>query len=233
MEVGLRAPAWPQPGQDWRRYVEENTQAVLQVGGMNRARVRLLRFPEGGIALLKDFSRSSWIYRQTVGRLSIQNEAAAYAAADSLKGVPRLLGRPDPHSLLIEAIAGRSLNTIPRETHWLPFTIIEQARQLLAGLHALGVAHADLGHDADGWFGRDANVLWGDDGQLYLVDMASAVFRWRCPAPIFEAFCWHDRLLVTKILRRFFPDREDQPEFHMHRQMPAAQRRWLKLLKKI
>ncbi len=206
---------------------------MLQVGGHDRARVRLLRCPDGRTALLKDFSRSNWLYRKTVGRLSIHNEAAAYAAADSLPGVPRLLGRPDADSLLVEAIAGRSLNTIPRETHWLPFEIIEQARQLLTGLHVLGVAHADLGHDADGWFGRDANVLWGDDGQLYLVDLASAVFRSRCPGPIFDAFCWHDRLLITKILRRFFPDREDQPEFHMHRQMPPSQRRWLRLLKKI
>ncbi len=233
MEVGLWAPAWLKPGLEWRRYVEENTQAVLQVGGKYRARVRLLRCPDGRTALLKDFSKASWLYRQTIGRLSIQNEAAAYAAADSLVGVPKLLGRPDADSILLEAIAGRSLNTIPRETHWLPFEIIEQARQLLAGLHALGVAHADLGHDSDGWFGRDANVLWGDDGQLYLVDLASAVFRNRCPAPIFEAFCWHDRLLITKVLRRFFPDRCDQPEFFMHRQMPAAQRRWLKLLKKV
>lgn len=233
MEVGLRAPAWLNPGLDWRRYVEENTQAVLQVGGRHRARVRLLRCPDGRTALLKDFSKASWLYRQSVGRFSIHNEAAAYAAAQPLRGVPRLLARPDADSLLIEAIAGRSLNTIPRETHWLPFEIVEQARQLLAGLHALGVAHGDLGHDSDGWFGRDANVLWGDDGQLYLIDLASAVFRSRCPAPIFEAFCWHDRLLITKVLRRFFPDRSDQPEFHMHRKMPVAQRRWLKLLKKI
>lgn len=233
MEVGLRAPAWLMPGAEWRRYVEENTQAVLQVGGRDRARVRLLRCPDGSVALLKDFSRANWLYRQTIGRLSIHNEAAAHAAADSLRGVPRLLARPHADSLLVEAVAGRSLNTIARETHRLPFEIVEQARQLLAGLHALGIAHADLGHDADGWFGRDANVLWGEDGQLYLVDLASAVFRSRCPAPVFEAFCWHDRLLVTKILRRFFPDREDQPEFHMHQQMPASQRRWLKLLKKI
>lgn len=233
MEVGLGAPAWLKPGVDWRRYVEENTQAVLQVGGRYRARVRLLRCPDGNPAVLKDFTKASWLYRQSVGRLSIQNEAAAYAAADPLVGVPRLLARPDADSLLVEAIAGRSLNTIPRETHWLPFEIVEQARQLLAGLHALGVAHADLGHDSDGWFGRDANVLWGDDGQLYLVDLASAVFRSRCPAPIFDAFCWHDRLLITKVLRRFFPDRCDQPEFSMHRQMPPAQRRWLKLLKKV
>mgnify|MGYP003584499765 CR=1 FL=1 len=233
MEVVLRTSSWLKSGQDWRRYVEENTQAVLQVGGPDRARVRLLRCPDGGTALLKDFSRASWLYRKTVGRLSLQNEAAAYAAADSLTGVPRLLGRPDADSILVEAIAGRSLNTIPRETHWLPFDIIEQARQLLTGLHSLGIAHADLGHDADGWFGRDANVLWGDDGQLYLVDLASAVFRSRCPGPIFKAFCWHDRLLITKILRRFFPDREDQPEFHLHRHMPPAQKRWLKLLKKI
>lgn len=206
---------------------------MLQVGGTDRARVRLLHCPDGRPALLKDFSKASWFYRSTFGRLSIQNEAAAYQAADSLAGVPRLLGRPDSYSLLVEAIAGRSINTIPRETHWLPFAILEQARQLLAGLHRLGVAHGDLGHDADGWLGRDANVLWGDDGQLYLVDLASAVFRSRCPEPIFQAFCWHDRLLITKILRRFFPDRHDQPEYNMHLSMPPNQRRWLKLLKKI
>jgi hypothetical protein len=131
------------------------------VGGSDRARVRLLRWHDGSDALLKDFSRSHWLYRQTLGRLAISNEARAYILADRLEGVPRLLARPEADSLVVEAVAGRSLNTIAPEQHDLPFAVVEQAREILRQLHLVGVAHGDLGHDANGCLGRDANLIWG------------------------------------------------------------------------
>ncbi|MFN8606752.1 MAG: hypothetical protein U0931_04430 [Vulcanimicrobiota bacterium] len=217
---------------NWREFVEQHTLAVLQVGGADRARVRLLQWPDGSQALLKDFSRSSWLYRMTLGRLAISNEARAYQLAEGVVGVPRLLARPQPDSLVVEGVQGRSLNTIAREDHDLPFGIVDQARDILARLHGIGVAHGDLGHDADGILGRDANVIWGE-GQLYLIDFASAVYRDRSPAPMFEAVCTYDRLLITKLLRRYFPERQQEPEFNLHLNLPPQQRVWLKMLKKI
>lgn len=217
---------------NWREFVELNTLAVLQVGGADRARVRLLQWPDGSQALLKDFTRSPWFYRKTLGRLAISNEARAYRLAEKVTGVPRLLARPEPDSLVVEGLPGSSLNTIPPEGHDLPFEIVEQARHILNQLHALGVAHGDLGHDADGFLGRDANVIWGN-GQLNLVDFASAVYRDRSPACIFQAVRSYDRLLVTKLLRRYFPDRKNEPEYDLHLKLPPGQRRWLKMLKKI
>lgn len=217
---------------NWREFVELNTLAVLQVGGADRARVRLLQWPDGSQALLKDFSRASWLYRHSLGRLAICNEARAYRLAASVVGVPRLLSRPGPDSLVVEGLPGRSLNTISPEAHGLPFEIVEQARAILSQIHRLGVAHGDLGHDADGFLGRDANVIWGD-GQLNLVDFASAVYRDRSPSCVFRAVCTYDRLLITKLLRRYFPERSNEPEYDLHLKLPPDQRRWLKLLKKI
>lgn len=194
--------------------------------------MRLLRWPDGSSALLKDFSRSSWLYRRTLGRMAISNEARAYVLAEGLEGVPRLLARPEVDSLVVEGVAGRSIDAIPPEERSLPFAIVEQAREILRQLHHLGVAHGDLGHDADGWLGRDANLIWGGE-RLHLIDFASAVYRDRSPAPVFEAVCYYDRLMITKLLRRYFPDREDEPEFNLHLNMPVRQKRWLKLLKKI
>ena len=114
----------------------------------------------------------------------------------------------------------------------LPLEAILQASRLVTSMHSAGVAHADLGHDFHGDFGRDTNLIW-DGQQLFVVDFAGAFHRAGWNGWGFELFRKHDRLVVTKLLRRFFPERSDFEGYRWDEDLTAWQWRTLRWLKKV
>lgn len=114
--------------------------------------------------VVKTFRRKSAPVRW-LGRTQIAREARAYEALVGLPGIPALLGRPDPLTLLLEYVEGQRLTHLrlgdaPRRE------AVQQLRELMDAMHARGVAHLDLR-------GRD-NVLVSPGGRLHLIDFAAA-----------------------------------------------------------
>lgn len=181
--------------------------------------------------MLKDYFHASAWYRRGVARWLIANEAAAYTRLQGLPGVPVLLGRPGPDGLLIQHIAGRSVRVLGYGD--LPRSAVEQARELVGGLHRRGVVHGDLGHDANGDYGRDTNLLLGDDGRLYVLDFAGALLAGRFNLGLYSVLARHDRLLPTKLVRRFWPEETDHPDYFGVERLPYWTRRVLRFLKKL
>lgn len=209
------------------RWAETHCVQVLQAGDQRRPSVRRLAW-RGQSYILKDYFHHNKARRATLGRLVIANEARAYRRLSGMAGVPSLCLQPSPDSLLIEYVAGTPLHKVAPGQ--LPFAAIEQAEQLLAGMHDRGVVHGDLGHDSHGDYGRDTNLIWGHDQRLYVVDFASAMFADGWSLGFYETFRRHDCLLVPKLLRRFFPE---HPCADGVSQLPATSRRWLRWLKKV
>ena len=207
------------------------TVASLQEAERQRPGVRRVRLSDGREAVWKGYWGSAGWYRHTVGRLAISNEVRAYRALEGVKGVPRVLARPSPDSFLVEFVDGASLRDL--EPGQLPWDAVVQTRQLIAAMHARGVVHGDLGHDWHGKMGRDANLVWGNDGTMYIIDFASAFFRQGWSLGLYRVFEPHDRLVITKLLRRFFPDRTREPEYSLQEQLGPWTLRILNLLKKL
>jgi predicted Ser/Thr protein kinase len=193
--------------------------------------VRLLRAPDGTRAVLKDYFHVDPLYRATVARFAIGNEARAYETLRGLTGIPTFYGRPTPDSLLVEFVDGTEVCRLTPGD--LPWSAVEQARELVRAMHERGVVHGDLGHDCTRVFGRDTNLILSPQGRLYVIDFASAMWRDRFSAGLYRTFEAHDRLVVTKLLRHFFAERKDSPEFERHLQLPPRMRMVLQFFKKL
>ena len=220
----------PRAGQA-EKWAQERVERVLQEGATDKPRVRVLCSSSGERAVLKDYWGCSWWLRQSIGRWVVSTESRAYRRLAGCRGIPAYWGAPDAFSLLIQYVEGRPVHRMRRGD--LPWTGIEQARLLLHNLRSRGVSHGDIGHDANGDFGRDANLIWGEDEQLYLFDFASASFAQDFTLGFYAVGRDHDGLLVTKLLQRFFPERQGEPEFNGVEQLSGWSRRWLRWFKKL
>ncbi len=138
---------------------------ALRLAGRNRTKADILlyRGPDFQVAV-KDYRSRPFLVRQTLGRLLIRREARAYEAARGLTGLPAFLGRVGPFALACQWIEARPLATMTT----LPAAddVFERLEEIVASLHARGIAHGDLHH-------RD--VLVSENGSVFLVDLATAV----------------------------------------------------------
>ena len=158
---------------------------------------------ENGIrAVVKDFSRNRFFFRNTVGRFLIWREARAYQKLSGIKGVPGFYGVIGGLALAVEEIPGRSLENLEKEMH-LPYTFFEAMETLVNAFHHRGVAHCDLK--------RAPNTLLGSDGMPYVVDWAAAISReelWFPPLNlIFRRFMLDDEMAIVKLALRHCPNR--------------------------
>jgi hypothetical protein len=175
------------------------TITVFREGGGSRPEVALVRFGERE-AVLKDYAHSDPWFRRLIGPVSTRREAWALRRLDGVKGVPRLLARPERHALLMEYLPGRSVRQL-RRTDSPPPEFFERLYELVAQIHARGLAHCDLR--------SRGNVLIGDDGLPYLVDFVAHFKRgqWWNPLTrwVYRKLCEADRTAVARLKRRFVP----------------------------
>jgi len=137
----------------------------LKLGGPTKADLRVVDIGDGPL-VVKDFARKAWWVR-AIGRLQISRECRAYLRLGPMTGVARLVGRVDPHALTLELIDGEELAFSPRRLEQ-GAEYLEQLRQIVAALHARGVAHLDLRN-------RE-NVMLDSGDRIHVLDLASAIW---------------------------------------------------------
>ncbi len=135
---------------------------TLQAGGPIFAVVQVVTH-ETGRAILKDFSRSTWLFQQSFGRFLAALEARAYRRLQGVAGIPRLITRTSPHGLLLEYVPGTNCLNAGPDSFSQEF--FDQVGALLSEVRARGVLHCDVG----------GNLVIGKDGKPWLVDFASSV----------------------------------------------------------
>lgn len=97
-----------------------------------------------------------------LGQLAAAYEAAVLGCLQGLPGVPRLRDMPPETALARDFIKGRPLQKdMQVSEEFFPLLM-----ELLAGMHARGVACVDLE--------KSENILVGDDGRPYLMDFQIA-----------------------------------------------------------
>jgi hypothetical protein len=172
---------------------------------------------------VKDYGPRSWFVRQTLGRLLISREAAAYRAAAGVPGLPRFLGRLGPFRLATEWIDAAPLAERGRDT--AAPECFDRLDEIVAELHRRGVALGDLHH-------RD--VLVDGGGGVHVVDLATAWVLGSRPSGwrrrIFERLRDQDRVAAARIRARFLGGDVDRAVEEVGGVAAARYRRarWLK-----
>jgi len=147
-----------------RAALERAARSTIKAGRSTKADLYRIDAP-GGPLVIKDFAaKPAWV--RPLGRLQIGRECRAYRWLRDQPGLPRLRGRVDAHALAIEWIDGDLLARATGRPDGPE--LFAKLADIVAGLHARGLVHLDLR-------GRQ-NVLLGRDGEVYVLDLASAVW---------------------------------------------------------
>jgi hypothetical protein len=123
-----------------------------------------------------------------------RREADHLERLDGVEGVPRLLARPSPDTLLREWIEGTTL----RERADVPDATFPALRRLVAEVHARGVAYADLA--------KEENVIVDERGRPWLVDFQISVARRTWLGGLVPLLQKADRFHLARHVRRRRPD---------------------------
>jgi serine/threonine protein kinase len=165
-------------------------------------RPAVLRVIDCGVkAVVKDFSRLGFLYRNTAGRFLVWRESKAYRHLRGINGTPRLFRSIDGLALVIEEIPGRSLENAYRDTT-LPASFFNELEDLVNRVHGRGLAHCDLK--------KEANILLGEDGRPYIIDWGAAIFegefKFHPLDLIFKRFSRDDLMAVIKLKLAHIPE---------------------------
>ena len=120
---------------------------------------------DGCCVAVKDFAQTSRAFRRWVAPFLVRRECAALRRLQGVPGVPRFYGRIDRLALAMEYIEGRPLDTFAQGQ--LPAEAFARAQEVIDAIHARGVSHGDLK--------RRSNLLLTPDGEIYLIDFATAI----------------------------------------------------------
>jgi serine/threonine protein kinase len=137
----------------------------LHAGGPTKADLSIVDLGEGPM-VVKDFRDKAWWVR-VIGRIQIAREARAYRWLGDHPGLPRFVGRIDAHAMAMELIDGEQA-TLALDRVSDRVAMHRRLTEIVESLHEAGMVHLDLR-------GRE-NVILGRNGELYVLDLASAVW---------------------------------------------------------
>lgn len=176
------------------------SRAVLRERSSTRPVLWLVE-ENGAEAVVKDFSRNGFLFRNTIGRFLVWREEKAYRKLKGLTGVPSLYRVICGFALVMERIHGESLENL-EERKKLPKGYFDDLERIMAAVHGRGVAHCDLK--------RAPNLLLGSDGKPHVVDWSAAVSRRELPIfplnLIYRRFLQDDLRAITKMQLRHCPE---------------------------
>jgi len=182
----------------------EPLEIVRHIPGRNRTKADVLVVrTRVGLVAIKDYGSRPWWLRNTLGRLVLRRETAAYRHAGEVAGLPRFHGRIGPFALATQWIVAKRLAGCDDRS--VDDSRFDALREIIERLHGRGIALCDLSY-------RD--VLLADDDSVFVVDLAMA---WICGERagrqrrrMFERFRAGDLFSLARLRARFA--RGDAPD---------------------
>lgn len=150
--------------------------------------------------IVKDFSRSPRVIRDTFCRLILAREARALQLLNDSGITPRYLGRLNDYAYAMEYIEGENFRL---KKHISSITHLAAMEKAVCRMHELGVAHNDL---------HGKNIIITNSGDFYFIDFASAFFKNKKHNPfswvsnkLFRFFALVDRSKITLFKEKYDP----------------------------
>jgi len=140
---------------------------ILKSGSALNALVSTVATP-AELRVVKDFSRSPFLIRHTLGRFLIRREYATLRRLQGLAGVPVDPVRLHAFAISYRFAPGETLATLLESRAVVEQTFFPALEQLVAGLHARGFVHLDLRN------GR--NMLRTSEGLPGLLDFQAGLW---------------------------------------------------------
>ncbi len=182
------------------RDLPRQSRSVLRAPSNTRPAIWVVE--EGGVrAVVKDYSRNRFFFRNTFGRFLIWREARAYKKNVGLTGVPKLFRVIDGLALVMEEVQGKDISRNGAHLEITP-AFLEELKVLVDAFHQRGLAHCDLK--------SAGNIFVGVDGHPHILDWASAISESRFRFPflnlIYQRFVQDDCNAVTKYKMVYMPE---------------------------
>lgn len=190
-----------------RADIDRLTVEVYREAWRARPEVRRIRMM-GQHAVVKDYGRSSNIFKHALGAFLAMREAAALRRLEGVPNIPTFYALARPWILVMEYIEARQVTALeePERERVLRPAFFERLTGLIAQLHGRGVAHGDLE--------KLDNILVTTDGEPAIVDFAAAIMAGINPLsalalPYIEE---NDRRAVYKLKSQFAPEQLSEDE---------------------
>jgi len=152
---------------------EETASALANHSARNRSKAEVyVETNNGKHILFKDYSGRNILTRIVYGRYTLRREARAYECLKGAMGIPQCFGLEGKDILAMEYINGQPLSCF--EYGKVPEAVFFKLEKIISSMHARGVVNGDI---------HRSNVLITPDGDVYLIDFASALFADRADAP--------------------------------------------------
>lgn len=184
-----------------------------------RPRVRLVRLPDGGRAVVKDFRTCPLFWRATYGRILTWRETRAYARLVGIEGIPRFLGRLDRYAVALEWAPGVPIAKCPKGS--LGVETFDRLAAIVRAMHERGVVHMDLR--------QRKNILIDETGAPWIIDFSSSISvdpRTRIGRWLLHRCRRIDSTGVLKNKRRFVPEALTEREKMRLRRFERGRRLW-------
>lgn len=205
---------------DWGNLTREELERAC-VGRLNKSflgkpDIRVVEI-DGQRAIHKDIRHKIVFVRYTLGSWLINREYRIYTRLAGCPGVPKLHGRPDRWSILVEYVKGESLKKGDPRLRDPGF--FHRLYRLIEAIHARGVVHLDLRHKG--------NIMITDQGEPYVIDFNSSFYfggnaLGRRFLPWFKKI---DLFGLVKLKQRVAP--------HLLTEQEKAQLRWFGLMRRL
>ncbi len=184
---------------------EYESRAGLNIAkdGWSKPEVRPIEI--GGVfALVKDYRRRPFLFRESWGRFMIARETVIYGEICGIPGIPRYLGRLDGLAFVMERIDGVESGKIPRKS--LSPVFFKRLKETVLAMHERGIFHGDLR--------QRRNILVSPGEQPFLLDFASGLRVPRDTA-LGRLLARTDLSGVAKLKRKLAPDQLTEEDIRL------------------
>lgn len=208
-----------------RSIIQAARHQILHRGQGVGASIYLIEIDGKQIAI-KDFYDTPLLFKNLIAPYLIHREARALQILQGVSGVPEFYGKIDRFAFALEYVEGKPISELASEQ--LNEEIFSRIQQAIDDIHERHVSHGDLK--------RRTNFIVTSQGQVVVVDYASAVIggRWWRPVTnwIQHQMAQIDNKAVAKIKKLGAPDLMTQSEWDLLNQ-PTSLEKWArKLLKR-
>jgi hypothetical protein len=148
-----------------REEIEHLVAEIYPSSSFGKPDLKLIQ-KDGDLAIVKDYQRTPFVFRSTIGAWLIGREYKFHRKLVGIKGVPRVHQKLDKYANVFEYIDARPIERSDHDI--LVDRFFEKLRMRIERIHTRGIVHLDLSHKG--------NILVSKGGEPVIIDFNSGFY---------------------------------------------------------